>query len=272
MEHSSDPNNSYLPEQIKKILNSRWLGHTIHHYQQLDSTNLTAMELAQQGAPEGTAVLADQQLRGRGRGSRSWHSPPGVGVYCSIIFRPKFLPSMAQLITLMTAVAVARAVSLKTSLSPQIKWPNDILVNEKKVGGILSEAEASSSGIKHVVVGIGINVNHTSTDLPEELLSGASSLRLELGEPVERVALTAQLFVELESLYEKLQQEGSAIILEQWRSLSATLGRRVRVIQKDKLVEGIAVDVTEEGALLLREEKDSLTVVHAGEVRHLRTP
>lgn len=228
------------------------------------------MELAKQGAPEGTVVLTDQQLRGRGRGDRSWHSPPGVGVLCSIILRPKLLPSSGQLITLMTAVAVARAVSLKTDLSPQIKWPNDILVNEHKVGGILIEGKASPTGITYVVVGIGINVNHTSADLPERLLVSASSLRMELGETVERNALTAQLFVELESLYERLQQEGPKPIIEQWRSFSATLGQRVRVIQKDKVIEGIAVDVNEEGALLLRVKDDSLIEVHAGDIRHLR--
>lgn len=265
-----DTNNSLQPEQIKKKLTSRWLGHTIHYYQQLDSTNLTAMELAKRDAPEGTVVLAEQQLLGRGRGDRSWHSPPGVGVYCSVILRPKLLPSMGQLITLMTAVAVAKTVSLKTDLSPQIKWPNDILVNENKVGGILIEGKARPTGIDYIVVGIGINVNHTSADLPEDLLLRASSLRMELGETVERDELIAQLFAELESLCERLQQEDSAYILEQWRSFSATLGQRVRVIQKDGIIEGVAVDVNEEGALLLRVEEDSLVEVHAGDVRHLK--
>jgi BirA family biotin operon repressor/biotin-[acetyl-CoA-carboxylase] ligase len=270
VEHSVDAKDSLQPEQIKRILTSRWLGHTIHFYQQVNSTNGTALELAQQGVPEGTIVLAEQQLRGRGRGDRSWHSPPGVGIYCSIILRPKLLPSMGQLITLMTAVAVAKAVSVKTSLSPQIKWPNDILVNQNKVGGILLEGKATPKSLEYAVIGIGINVNHTSADLPENLLAEASSLRMELGETVERNELTAQLFFELESLYEIIQQEDSAIILEQWRSLSATLGQRVRVIQKDRVIEGVAVDVNEEGALLLRTEEDSLIEVHAGDVRHLR--
>jgi BirA family biotin operon repressor/biotin-[acetyl-CoA-carboxylase] ligase len=270
VEHSVEFNDPLLPEQIRKILASRWLGHTIHFYHQVDSTNLTAVELAQRGAPEGTVVLADRQLRGRGRGDRLWYSPAGVGIYCSIVLRPKVMVAKAQLITLMTGVAVAKAVSLKTGLSPQIKWPNDILVNDKKVAGLLLESKATTTVVEHAVIGIGINVNHTSADLPEQLLGGASSLRMELGQAVERDGLIAQLFIEIESLYERLQREDSAVILEQWRSFSATLGERVRLVQKDKLLQGIAVDITEEGALLLKTDRNALLAVHAGEVEHLR--
>ena len=270
VEHSLEFNDPLLPEQIRIILTSRWLGHRIHFYHQVDSTNLTALELARRGAPEGTVVLADRQLRGRGRGDRLWHSPAGVGIYCSIVLRPKVVAAKAQLITLMTGVAVAKAVTLKTGLSPQIKWPNDILVNDKKVAGILLESKATATVVEHAVIGIGINVNHTSADLPEQLLVGASSLRMELGQAVERHGLIVQLFIEIESLYERLQREDSAAILEQWRSFSATLGERVRLVQKDKLLQGIAVDITEEGALLLKTDRDDLLAVHAGEVEHLR--
>lgn len=269
MKHSMDPNNSYLPEQIKKRLTTRWLGQTIHFYQQLDSTNLTAMELAERDAPEGTVVIAEQQLRGRGRAGRSWHSSPRLGIYCSILLRPKLFPAKAQLLTLMTAVAVAKSINIKVGLSSTIKWPNDILVNNKKVAGILLEGRVSSTIMEYAVIGIGINVNHTSADLPDELQAGASSLRIERGEVVERSGLIGQVFLEVERLYEGLQQRDSTMILEQWRLLSATLGRHVRIIKKDKVIDGIAVNVTTEGALLVRREDGSLNLFHAGEVEHL---
>ncbi len=264
-----DFKSSLLNENMRKRLAGQWIGHEMHFYNQIDSTNRTALELAQRGAPEGTVVLADEQLSGRGRGDRYWHSPAGVGIYCSIVLRPKVRAAKAQVLTLVAGVAVAKAVSLKTSLSPQIKWPNDILVNDKKIAGILLESKATTVGIDHAVIGVGVNVNHTPADLPEQLLVLASSLRMELGEKVKRDPLIAQIFLEMESLYDRLQQEDSAVILEQWRSFSATLGQRVRVMQKGRPTEGVAVDINDEGALLLRRDDGNLTVVNAGDVEHL---
>lgn len=263
--------NSFFPlEQFKRSLTTRWLGRTVHFYNQVDSTNLTAMDLAQQGAVEGTVVLADQQLRGRGRGERSWHSPAGVGIYCSIVLRPKISPGMAQLITLMTAVSTVKAIALRTGLSPRIKWPNDILINDKKVAGILLESKVSGTRMEYAVIGFGINVNHAPADLPEEIRVNASSLFIELREVVDRNALIVQIFAELEELYDRLQQEDFPIILKQWRHYSATLGRHVRIFQKDRETEGIAVDVTEEGGLIVTVESGKQVVVHAGDVEHLR--
>ena len=263
-------NKSPLPQQIKKKLTTRWLGQTIHFFQQLDSTNLTAMELALEGAPEGTAVLAEEQLRGRGRGSRSWHSPAGVGIYCSIILRPILLPAKAQLITLMTAVAIARAIAKETGLSPRIKWPNDILLNDRKVAGILLESKASSQQIEHAVIGFGINANHTSADLPPEPMSKAGSLRMELDRPVERGALIAAIFAEVEGLYEMIQREDLTMILEEWRHFSATLGQPIRVWQQGRVTEGMATDIDEEGGLLVKTKDESMVLIHAGDVEHLR--
>ena len=262
---------SSLPlEQISKSLTTRWLGRTVRFYSEVDSTNVIAMDLAQQDAPEGTVVLAEQQLRGRGRGDRSWHSPPGVGIYCSIVLRPELSPAKTMLLTLMTAVAIARAVALETNLSPRIKWPNDILINDKKIVGILLESKVGATGVEHAIIGFGINVNHTPADLPQELLLAASSLFIELGEPVDRSKLITKILAEVEYLYEGLQQGDVAIILEEWRRFSATLGRHVRITQRGELTEGIAVDVTEDGALLVRVEQNSLITVHAGDIEHLR--
>jgi BirA family biotin operon repressor/biotin-[acetyl-CoA-carboxylase] ligase len=259
-----------LKEAILRRLTSQWLGRHIHYFQDLDSTNRVAQELARQGAAEGTAVLAERQLSGRGRQGRTWHSPAGVGLYHSVILRPALPPNQVQLLTLTVAVAVAQAISAQTGLSPKIKWPNDILIRERKVAGILTEAEAAAEQIAHVVIGVGINVNHTAADLGRSLEALATSLRLEVGRLVERSALAAQLFVELENWYERLQTGNCSLILDEWRRHAATLGRRVRVLLGQTTVEGTALDVTDEGALLLEQGDGSRTMVHAGDVEHLR--
>jgi len=259
-----------LKEELLRRLTSRWLGRHVHFYQELDSTNRTAQELARQGAAEGTAILAERQLSGRGRQGRTWHSPPGVGLYCSVILRPALPPNQVQLLTLAVAVAVARAISAQTPLSPRIKWPNDILIGGKKAAGILTEAEAVAERIAHVIVGVGINVNHTAAELGQPLDAVATSLRLESGRLVERSALAAQLFIELETWYERLKGSDCSGILDEWRRHSATLGRRVRVFSGGTTVEGKALDVTDEGALLVEGNDGARTVVHAGDVEHLR--
>jgi BirA family biotin operon repressor/biotin-[acetyl-CoA-carboxylase] ligase len=262
--------NSLFPEQIRKSLTSRWLGHVIYLHEELGSTNLTAQELAREGAAEGTAVLAEQQRRGRGRRGRSWHSPAGVGIYCSIILRPAISPNRAQLVTLGAAVAVARVIAFETALSPQIKWPNDILIKDRKVAGILTESRGGPVCMDYLVVGMGINVNQTAADFQDALMAEATSLRLELGRPVERQTLLVRLFSELEGIYEKLQQGESAFILEQWRQLSPTLGQRVVIDRGTVRLEGTAVDVNAAGALLVRRDDGSLEVIQTGDVVHLR--
>jgi len=264
-----EASSSLLSEQIRVGLTTKWLGRTIYYYDAVESTNLLAIELAQQGTPEGTVVLADQQLSGRGRGTRSWHSPAGVGIYCSVVLRPATAPAKAQLISLMAGVSIVKAIALRTGLSPRVKWPNDILINDKKVAGILLESRMSGAQIGHSVIGFGINVNNASTDLPENIQMNASSLSMELKEPVDRSTLLIEIFSELERLYHIFQHGDFPIILEQWRHYSSTLGQRVRIWQKDEATEGIAVDLTEDGGLLVRLEGGKQIVIHAGDVAHL---
>jgi BirA family biotin operon repressor/biotin-[acetyl-CoA-carboxylase] ligase len=249
-----EASSSLLAEKIRDGLATKWLGRTIHFYDAVESTNLIAVELAQEGAPEGIVVLADQQLSGRGRGSRSWHSPAGVGIYCSIVLRPKIVPAKGQLITLMAGVSIVKAIALRTGLSPQLKWPNDILINDKKVAGILLESKVSRGQIGYSVIGFGVNVNNGSADLPEDIRVNASSLLMELKKPVDRSTLVIEIFSELETLYHRFQREDFPVILEQWHRYSSTLGQRVRIRQKDKATEGIAVDLNEDGGLLVRVE------------------
>ena len=265
-----EASSSLLSEQIRNGLTTKWLGRTIYYYDAVESTNLLAIELAQQGTPEGTVVLADKQLSGRGRGTRSWHSPAGVGIYCSVVLRPTTSPAKAQLITLMAGVSIVKAIALRTGLSPRVKWPNDILINDKKVAGILLESMISGAQIGHSVLGFGVNVNNGPADLPENLRMKVSSLLMELKKPVDRSTLLIEIFSELERLYHIFQHEDFPIILEQWRRYSSTLGQRVRIWQKDQATVGIAVDLTEDGGLLVRLEGGKQIVIHAGDVEHLR--
>ena len=264
-----EASSSLLSEQIRVGLTTKWLGRIIYFHDAVESTNLLAIELAQQGAPEGTVVLADQQLGGRGRGSRSWHSPAGVGIYCSIVLRPKTAAAKAQFITLMAGVSIVKAIARCTGLSPRVKWPNDVLINERKVAGILLESRMSGRQIDHSVIGFGINVNNGSADLPEDIRVKASSLLMELRKPVDRGTLLIDIFSELERLYHVFQDEDFPIILEQWRQSSSTLGQKVRIWQKDEATEGIAVDLSEDGGLVVRLEGGKQTVIHAGDVEHL---
>ncbi len=270
VEHSMEASSSLLSEQIRDGLTTKWLGRTFHFYDAVESTNLIAIDLAQQGAPEGTVVLADQQLRGRGRGSRSWHSPAGVGIYCSIVLRPKIAAAKAQLITLMAGVSIVKAIALRTGLSPRLKWPNDILINDKKVAGILLESKVSGAQIGYSVIGFGINVNNRSADISEDIRVSASSLLMELKKLVDRSTLVIAIFSELERLYHRFQREDFPVILEQWRHYSSTLGQRVRIWQEDKATDGIALDLTEDGGLLMKVEGGKQIVIHAGDVEHLK--
>jgi BirA family biotin operon repressor/biotin-[acetyl-CoA-carboxylase] ligase len=265
-----EASSSLLSEQIRDGLTTKWLGRTFHFYDAVESTNLIAIDLAQQGAPEGTVVLADQQLRGRGRGSRSWHSPAGVGIYCSIVLRPKMAAAKAQLITLMAGVSIVKAIALRTGLSPRLKWPNDILINDKKVAGILLESKVSGVQIGYSVIGFGINVNNRSADISEDIRVSASSLLMELKKLVDRSTLVIAIFSELEGLYHRFQREDFPVILEQWRHYSSTLGQRVRIWQGDKATDGIALDLTEDGGLLMKVEGGKQIVIHAGDVEHLK--
>ena len=179
-------------------------------------------------------------------------------------------PEKGQLITLMAGVSIAKAIELQTGLSPRVKWPNDVLINDNKVAGILLEAEVSRARIGYAVIGFGINVNNDRADLPEDIKVNASSIRMELKKPVDRGALVIEIFSELEKLYHRFQCGDFSVILEQWRHYSSTLGQRVRIWQEDKATEGHAFDLTENGGLVVKLEEGKQIVFHAGDVEYLR--
>jgi BirA family biotin operon repressor/biotin-[acetyl-CoA-carboxylase] ligase len=253
-----------LPEEIALGLKTRRLTGPVYHFEAVASTNDLAKELAAKGAPEGVLVVAEAQTGGRGRLGRQWDSPPGTGLYVSLLLRPPLPPTEMPQITLTTAVAVARALKRVTGVSPGIKWPNDLLLAGKKLGGILTEMETESEQIRHVVVGLGLNVNNPA--FPAELEPLATSLLLATGRRHSRVEILQAWLEEFEELYGRFLAREFAGILDEWRSLTVTLGRRVTVRQGPVTICGQALEVAPDGALLVETDAGEVVRVTSGEL------
>ena len=253
-----------LPAEIALGLQARRLTGPVHHFDEVASTNDLAKELAAQGAPEGTLVVAEAQTGGRGRLGRQWESPAGTGLYVSLLLRPPLPPTEMPQITLTTAVAVARAVTRVTGVAPGIKWPNDLLLDDRKLGGILTEMETESEQIRHVVVGLGLNVNNPA--FTKELEPIATSLALATGRRHSRLKILQAWLEEFEELYGRFLAREFAGILDEWRRLTVTLGRRVTVRQGPVTICGQALDVAPDGALLVETEAGEVVRVTSGEI------
>lgn len=255
-----------LPAEVTSGLKTSWLGHQLVYLEETDSTNEVAKRLAREGAGEGTVVVAEHQTRGKGRLGRQWISPPRAGVYFTVILRPPLTPAEAPQATLMAAVAAARGLISATGLEVRIKWPNDLLISGRKVAGILTELGADMDRIHYLVIGIGINVNIRREDLPPELNYPTTALQSELKRPVSRRRILQLCLEELESAYQGWIKNGFSPLRQQWKELSHTLGERVKVNLGEKVVEGLAEDLAEDGSLLLRQPDGSLCRLVAGEV------
>lgn len=239
-----------LPNEIQHGLTTRFIGKNIVHYEEVSSTNIEAKRLAADGAPEGTVVVSEAQNTGRGRMERGFFSPKGKGIWFSVILRPHFLPQEAPKCTLLAAVSVARAME-KFGLKADIKWPNDILYEGKKLVGILTEMNAEMDRINYVVIGTGINVNIMPEDFPEDIRSVATSLAIMKGEKLPRVAFFREVLTALEELYDLARSKGFAPVLDEWRRYTITLGQEVDVIGINEKFFGVAADIDTEGALLV---------------------
>jgi BirA family biotin operon repressor/biotin-[acetyl-CoA-carboxylase] ligase len=253
-----------LPGEITQGLKTRYLQGPIHHFETLPSTNDLAKELANQNAPEGTLVVAETQTRGRGRLGREWDSPPGMGLYASLLLRPLLPPTEMPQITLTTAVAVVRALRRATGVAPGIKWPNDLLVDGKKVGGILTEMETESDRIRYLVVGLGLNVNNREFPPPLDLT--ATSLARVTGSFCNRPQILRAWLEEFEALYDLFINQDFAAILEEWREYNVTLGQTVTVRQGPREISGLALEVAGDGALLIRQRTGEVIRVTSGEI------
>lgn len=256
------------PEEVRAGLATQRLGRIIEYRPTVGSTNDLAKEMARQGAPEGLLVLADQQTAGKGRLGRPWATPPGAAIAMSLVLRPDLPPHQAPRITLAAAVAVAEAVREMTGLPAGIKWPNDVQVGGRKLCGILTEMEAEMDRVGFVVVGIGVNVGLRREQMDPAFRESATSLAVEGAVGTRRAALVQAILSRLEQAYDDLLAGRFPLVLDRWRALSVTLGRPVRVLGADGQVvlEGVAEQVDEEGALLVRDDGGGLHRVFSGEV------
>ena len=244
-------------------LNTR-IRFSIHYLSVCDSTQDVAESLASSGAPEGTVVIAEELRRGRGRLGRKWYAPRG-GIWMSIVFRPRYIEQM-HLISIAMGVAVAKTLRSLFNIDAKVKWPNDVVIDDKKVCGILVEGKAEADKIHYIIVGIGINVNN---DLPEELRGYATTVKEVLGKEAPRTPIILSLLRNIDDIYYKLSTERE-YVLSEWRKLSATLGRRVKVVTLTEEIVGIAKDIDRDGSLIIVRDSGEETKVFAGDVIHLR--
>lgn len=254
------------PDEIRDGLKTQFFGATIDFQLEVDSTNIRARALAVQGAAEGTVVLAESQSRGKGRLGRSWDSPPGQGLWVSLILRPR-LP-MAELagINLLTAVAMSRAIFEVTGVQIDIKWPNDLVYAGRKLGGILAEVSGEMERINYLIVGIGVNVNQSAEEFPPELSDRAVSLRMITDVVPPRKELLQVFLSQFERTYLKLSESGLSDVIGYAREHSATLGRMVKINRGfGNAITGEALDLAPDGSLLLKTD-DGLITLHAGEI------
>ncbi len=256
----------FLPVEIQSGLITKRIGNKIICFTETNSTNTVAFKLAEDGAPEGTVVLADSQSRGKGRLGREWSSPPGVNLYASIILRPPVLPLEASQLTFISAVAVARTVEQVTSLKVRIKWPNDLLLDGRKFAGLLNEMSAETEKINFVVMGIGVNINMLAGQFPADLRYPATSLLIEGGCVVERNSFVRILLREMDNIYDRYLQEGDQPVREEWLQRSRMVGCMVNVNSSGKLISGMVTGIDQIGALLLRLADGSEERILAGDV------
>lgn len=257
-----------LPQLIKPRLRTRTLGRTLYHFYSVDSTNLFASRLLNHDSrkvPDGTVILAESQTAGRGRVGRSWHSEPESGLYFSMVLRPKVPAGWAPLFTLATAVAMHNAVERHTRLDVDIKWPNDLLIDGKKACGILSEIQAEVDRVNTLIIGVGLNVNHST--FPEELTAIATSIRMASGRMQSRVEIFLEFLEEFENLFTTFEKTGPAKVIEEWtRHSSFANGRRIKVDDGFRVIEGVTRGLNSYGALRVELKDGRIEDVYSGDV------
>ena len=250
--------------ELESIHATEWAGCEIYYFDSIDSTNTKAKELAEEGHPSGTLVVADRQTAGKGRRGRSWESPSGIGIFMTLMLKPEINPNHASMLTLVAAMATTRAIRRVTGVPAMIKWPNDIVMNGKKVCGILTEMSAQFDYINHIVIGIGINVHNE--DFPEEIAQTASSIYLESGQRIHRASLIETFLEEFEDVYaEYLKTEDMEGLVKEYDAMLVNRGRQVRVLDPKEPFEGKAMGITKKGELIV-DTWESRKLVSSGEV------
>ncbi len=254
-----------LPYEIRECLETKLLGKgDIVYSKEIDSTNREAKDLADEGAPEGTLILSEAQIKGKGRKGRTWFSPPKGGIYISLILRPTISPVEAPKFTLLAAVAIAEALLSMTPLNIHIKWPNDILVNGKKIAGILTEMSTEMDVVNYIVVGLGLNVN--TPKFPDEIQGIATSILIETGKVFPRVRLIKDYLQRYETYYEMYKKTGFDPIINRWKDLSNIIGKKVEVNVIGNQFIGEALDIDGDGALILRDDQGVFHRIISGDI------
>lgn len=250
---------------LKKHLAGKFIGHSLHYYEEVGSTNDEAFRLGARGASEGTALIAECQSAGRGRMRRTWHSPPGANIYTSVILRPRFEPERAPQISLAAGVAVAETLDHYCPGKVFLKWPNDAQIGGKKVCGILTQMKTAAGVIDFVVVGIGVNVNCNLEKFPEDIRTMATSLSAETGREASRLELIILLYENLAKCYRELAQNGFAPLRKKWLERTAMIGKPVSVLFGNETVSGVAADLDEDGSLVIQTDGNKKVKVAAGD-------
>jgi BirA family biotin operon repressor/biotin-[acetyl-CoA-carboxylase] ligase len=251
---------------IKARLATRHIGRRVFAFGRVGSTNDVAAALARGGAPDGCLVAAEEQTRGRGRLGRTWYSPPSLGLWFSLVLRPQLGPGISATVSLASALGVAEALEARYGISAGIKWPNDVVVRGRKICGILTEAEFSGPRLNFIVVGIGINLLGGENDFPPDIKRVATSVEMESGAPVDRGEALAVVAERIETRYLELQRLGFAPIRREILGRSTLLGRLVRVETGRGILEGMAADLDDAGALVVRDSSGVRQRVMAGDV------
>lgn len=251
--------------ELESRMDTEWAGHPVSFYETINSTNLRAKLDADNGAPEGALVVADMQTAGRGRRGRTWSSPAGLNVYFTLILKPRYVPDKASMVTLVMALAVAEGIRETCGVEAGIKWPNDIVVNGKKVCGILTEMSVEKNFIHHVVIGVGINVG--LQEFAPELADTATSLQAECGRKVPKAALVANIMKAFEKYYESFREKTDlSDLVDSYNKMLVNRGKTVRVLDPKGEYSGVAEGINELGELLVELPDGHVENVYAGEV------
>jgi BirA family biotin operon repressor/biotin-[acetyl-CoA-carboxylase] ligase len=258
------------PDMLRQRLKGSLFGKRVHHFFKVDSTNRVALDLGHAGEPEGAVVLAEEQTAGRGRAGHTWHSERATGIYATLLLRPQLAPVQAPLLTMMAGLSAHTAIQAQTGLNVDLKWPNDLLIRGKKVGGILTEMHSEPAQIRFIIVGIGINVNQEK--FPAELGAIATSLRVEAGKPQSRLELLVRLLREFESDYNRFLTSGAESVTTRFAEASSyTQGKRVRVTNGRESFAGVTAGLGLEGLLLVKRDGGQVVTVIAGDVTEERS-
>jgi BirA family transcriptional regulator, biotin operon repressor / biotin---[acetyl-CoA-carboxylase] ligase len=257
------------PNMLRQRLKGSLFGKHIYHFFRIDSTNRVALELGHADEPEGAVVLAEEQTAGRGRAGHTWHSERASGIYVTVLLRPNLAPVQAPLLTMMAGLSARAAIQAQTDLAVDLKWPNDLLIGGKKVGGILTEMHAEPGLVRFVIVGIGVNVNQEK--FPADLNTTATSLRVETGRLGSRLELLVKLLREFENDYNRFLSDGPANVIERFTTASSyAQGKRVRVSNGKESFTGVTAGLGPEGLLQVTRDSGQTVSVVAGDVAEVR--